>query len=340
MRSRFWTARIGPLMLASALVPSLVATLIVAAPRQPSGGGGGVAQLDEPSATSTVAIPNRSTPPARTPVKEPAAERAETPTLPCTPLRGQRAHAVTAPAVKVEGLLSERGEHTGRRVTLRARQGAEVSVTLPGESFVAQPSGDWLVYGTTGRRESEVRAVDLETGCDVRLTRVDGIARGAILDPAGAALYVHAVDARSRRDLGVTRIDLATGEGSAALARFMPPDGFGPVYATSLSWTMDGASLAVQSCGGETCHTRLLDTANRAVSTYATPHGGLVGVSATDLIAFAEGHDRPAPLLAIDRADGDVRILVEEAYAAELSGTATSPVLRIETPAGWQEVTP
>jgi hypothetical protein len=332
VRLRAWTVHVGPLVIAAALVPTLVGMLVLAAPADPAvrNLGGGTGAVSSPAASS--AAPTNS-PKVEWPPSHP-------PVLPCTPLRARPVQPRAVPRISVEGVMSERGEHVGRHVQLRARQGAEVSVTLPADSFVGQPSGDWLVYGAAGRHGSEVRAIDLETGCDVRLARVDGVPRGAVLDAAGARLYVHAVEARGRRDLGVTRVDLASGVIAPALPRFDPADDFGPVFATSLRWSIDGAVLAVQSCGADACHTRLLDTTSGSVAVYDTPHGGLVGVTADDLIAFASGHERPAALLAIPRSGGEPRVIVADAYAAELVGTPDAPLLRVETPAGWEDVAP
>jgi hypothetical protein len=328
VRLRRWTVHVGPFVVAAAFVPTVIGALSIAAPAQPSVAG-------------TAGTPAASAAPPTPPPAPVDARTTEPSVAPCTPLRGAPlASAGEATRVTVKAVMSDRGEQTGRRLSLQARRGFEVSVTLPADSFVAQPSGDWVVYGAAGRRHSEIRAIDLDTGCDVHLARIAGVARAAVLDPDGTTLYVHAVDARSRRDLGVSRIDLASGAATDALPAFEPPDGFGPVFATSLSSATDGAALAVQSCGAAACQTRVLDVASGDVSEYRTAHGALVGLTAQALIAFAAGHERPAALLSIDRATGAGDAIAADVYDAELANVDGDPVLRYETAAGWQEVAP
>jgi hypothetical protein len=243
-------------------------------------------------------------------------------------------------AVAVDAVVGSRGEQTGRRLSVQPRRGPRVVVDLAPDSFVGPPAGGWLIYGehrpATG---SEVRALSLDNGCSVRIAIPDGIVRGALADAAGRYLYVHTVTSAGRRDGGVVRTDIATGETSAAPAPFEPDDDFGPIFATSLAWAHGGRSLVVQSCGYLACLTRVLDVTDSRLRTYDAPHGELVGVSERALIAFAAEHHRPTELLAVDLASGAVVTIADQVLAAEMAGTGSSTV-RIETPAGWQEVMP
>lgn len=334
MTRRSWLARIGPLTLAAALVPALVGALVLAAPRPVavdigSAAGGVLAATPSQQPPFSVADAKATTPPAD-----------EAPMIPCSTLRPHQRGPVAAPPIAVEGMLSAIGELTGRRLTVRARRGVGVSVTLPSDSFVATPSGDWLVYGSAGRKRSEIRAIDLETGCDVRLAQVAGVARSAALAASGAELYVHTLDTASRRDLGVARIDLETGVQATVVPPFEAGGDFGAVYATSLGWSLDAVTLAIQSCGASACHTRLFDTGTGLLRNFTADHGPIIGVTAAELIVYALGHERPTAIVAIDLASGAERVLAADAYEAELDGSAAAPRLRIDTAAGWQEVVP
>jgi hypothetical protein len=260
---------------------------------------------------------------------------------PCSPLGSGAAAIEIAPAsVQVVSLLNRLGEQTGRRMTVQPIRGAQLSVDLPVDSFVAEPAGGWLLYGIPGRAGSEVRAINLDTGCDSRLAQIAAVARAAVLDATATGVYVHAVEQVGRADRGVTRIDLATGAHAQAVPPFVPVADFGPVFATRLAWDIAGSALVVQSCGARTCVMRLLDTASGAQLTYAQPHGALIAATDERIYAFAAGHDRPAPVLSIDRASGTVAVVAEEVYEAVLADPTNQPRLRLETTAGWQELQP
>lgn len=74
-----------------------------------------------------------------------------------------------AAAVRVEALMSARGEHMGRRVEVTTARGVPVTLSLARESFVGSPGVGRMVYGQATADGSEVRAIDLQSGCDVRL---------------------------------------------------------------------------------------------------------------------------------------------------------------------------
>lgn len=259
----------------------------------------------------------------------------------CRPVVPSDAATAARPAVPVSEtpVLTPAGEYVGRLVSFQARRGAPVATRLAADSFVAGPFADRLLHGEhRPGAGSEIRALSLETGCSVRLARLSGIARGALLDASGSALYIHTVTEGERRDGGVERIDIASGEASRVVPPFQPDEGFGPIFATGLSWDHAGDTLAIQSCGYERCVTRMLDLAARSIATYDAHHGMLVGMTARHLIAFAPENVRPAELLAIDLGSGKARVLAKEAFAAEIADPAGTVL--IETPAGRQEVKP
>jgi len=312
----------------AAVPPAVAAPLTAPAPLAPT------PTIEAGSGATPTAGTDRGT------VDQPESATGAAAALPCSPRRARPARPAKAPPVTFRGVIDQRGEQVGRMLSLRARQGVDVSVSLPADSFIAQPHGDWLVYGAARGKGSEVRAIDLETGCDLRLAQVAGIARAAVMTADGSAVYVHQVDPRSRRDLGVSRVDLPSGETRQVMPPFNAGAAFGPVYATSLSWNFSGTKLAVQSCGAGECHTRLLDPSSGTITEHRQGHGALVVVTATELIAFAAGHVRPAQLIAISIADSGVRVLAEQAFSAEISGDGNAPLIRVELLDGWQEVAP
>lgn len=236
--------------------------------------------------------------------------------------------------------LTTLGESTGRRLEVQAATGARVALALPAESFVTRPVGNVLLYGgDLPGSGSEVHAVDLATGCDTTLARPVDIVRSAAIDPAGHRLYVHSVTRAGRRDAGVTRYDILTGESNEALAPLPDSEVFGPTFGTELRWSVDGSALAVQSCGVGICRTRILDTTTGRVESVDHGHGPIVGLTSRTLYAFEDLHGLPSAVLAFDRQSGLLTTLVDEAFDASLEPAGSAALLRIETAAGNLEVT-
>ncbi len=244
--------------------------------------------------------------------------------------------------VAAEALVTERGEETGRRLAVEPASGAAVEIGLPPESFVAGPFGGLLLYGWHAPAiGSQVRGIVLASGCDQRLATPTEIVRSAVLDGGGRALYVHSVTADGRRDAGVVRHDLPDGGQTQVVEPLTDSDEYGPTFATSLVWSLDGSELAVQSCGFSQCRTRVLDAASGEVQVVpADGHGALLGLDRRRLYAYAACHWSPCDVLAIDRASGVAMVLVEEAYEAVLTLRDGTSRLIVETAAGSREVVP
>jgi len=250
--------------------------------------------------------------------------------------------ASLATRLMAETLLTERGEEAGRRLAVGSGTRDTAFITLPPESFVAGPYGGIVLYGSHDRvTGSEVRAVEMASGCDERLARPAGIVRSAVLDGAGGAIYVHAVTDPERRDAGVVRHDLASRVRVQVVEPLPESEEYGPTFATMLAWRADGAELAVQSCGFSRCRTRVLELASGVVDTYdRAPHGQLIGFDADSLYAFGACHWAPCDVVAVERATGNSKVLVEEAYEAQLSSGPGGPLLTFETSAGSAELVP
>jgi hypothetical protein len=243
---------------------------------------------------------------------------------------------------RVAAQIAKRGDLVGSVMTARIATGATLSIALPNESFVAPAMGDVVVYARDSASASEVRVLSLTTGCDVRLISTAEVARSAILDPSGAALYVHAVTRAERNDLGVARYDLMTGSSAMVLPplKSVADVGIGLVFGTELAWSVDGSHLAVQSCGFSSCATRVLDVASDEFTSYDEPgQGALLGLSNDHLVTFADCLGLPCDVLSTDLVSRAVTTLsplaVDASFEAGDDGRGT---VEITTAAGTLEV--
>lgn len=242
---------------------------------------------------------------------------------------------------RVQSQVTKRGELTGRLLSAQTTSGAGVSLALPVESSVAPVAGNVVIYTrNTPQTGSEVHAIDLDNGCDTRLASPSEIVRGAVLNPSATALYVHSVTKNGRQDAGIARFDLATGVATQVMAPLPPSNDFGPTFGTSLHWSVDGRTLAVQSCGISSCRTRILDVAASKVATYDSEgQGDLIGLTADHLVTFGDCPGEPRPVLSTDLASGVVTVLSSEAFSASMAGGADGQAtVSIQTAAGTLEV--
>lgn len=252
-----------------------------------------------------------------------------------------RAIAGGRASVRVEQVVSRRGELTGRVLDVHGASDASLAVALPTESFVGQPVGDLVVYTTyTASAGSAVHLVDLVNGCDVIAVSPAEIVRSALVDPRGAAIYVHSVNRVGRRDNGVQRIDLASAASTLVVPPLPPSDAVGPTFATELRWSLDGNALAVQSCGFEACRTRVLSIDSGSVATFDAPgQGALIGLTSQHLLTLGACAGLPCSVLSIDLSTAATSVLADAAWSATLaSGPDGSGVVTIDTDAGTTEV--
>ncbi|MEO6351335.1 MAG: hypothetical protein ABIP53_11855 [Candidatus Limnocylindrales bacterium] len=245
-----------------------------------------------------------------------------------------------AAQARTQAQLGKRGELTGRYLTVGGA-GAPISVTLPVESSVGAAVGDLVVYTShTPASGSEVRAVNLATGCDTRLATPSEIVRSALLDGTATALYFHSVSRTDRADSGITRYDLASGTSVQVLPGLGPKDDIGPIFGTTLRWNLAGTRLAIQSCGFSSCLTRAVDPATGAIATFdIAGQGAFVGMTRAHLVTFASCPGLPCAVLSTDVAYGDVAVLAEDAYVVSLAATADgNGHLSIQTASGNVEI--
>ena len=107
------------------------------------------------------------------------------------------------------------------------------------------------------------------------------------------------------------------------------PDGrFGRTFSTEFSWDLDGARLAVQSCGEFACRTRLIDPVTGIVRLLDQPGLGLlVGVDGDSVVTYADCQGLPCPIVSTDIATGARRVVVDAAGPATLVRSDDGPRL-------------
>lgn len=307
--------RFGPpsILLGTAILVSLAATPLANAAVAPA----------HPSGTQPAAAPYAC---ASTPA---AAARA-----------AGRKQAGDRATVRTDEQLDTGGQLIGRQVAVHASNGIDAAVSLPVESFVGERVGDAMVYTRAVGGRSEIHVIDLSNGCDVTLAKMQSVVRSAVLDASGSALYVHGVAGAGRRDAGVTRYALDGGSAQLVVAPLPDDVRFGLTFGTQLSWSIDGATLAVQSCGIDACRTRLLDVASGVVSMFDAPgQAALIGVTPMHLVVYGDCPGLPCSVIGIARSTGASQTLAEEAWSASIAaGEGGTAVVSIETAAGIIEV--
>ena len=237
--------------------------------------------------------------------------------------------------------LGKEGEVVGRSLNAQIADGAQLAIDLPVESFVGDPIDDLVVYTSyTAISGSQVRALDLISGCDALLASPSEIVRSAILDPTGRYLHVHSVKKSGRADAGVARFDLAAERSSQAVPALPSNKRLGPVFGTELHWSADASALAVQSCGMSQCLTRVLDVASGAVRTFdAARQGAFVALSDERLVTFAACGGLPCDVVSTDLETGNVTVLAANAFGMSAAPASDGGVvIDIETVSGTVEV--
>lgn len=241
---------------------------------------------------------------------------------------------------RLVAVLSTTGEISGQALSLDTVAGPK-TVALPAESFVGKAAGDLLVYTAySAAAGSSVHLVDLANGCDKVATAAAQIVRSAVLDASGSVLYVHSVSKAGRRDNGVARLNLESGNTTTVVPPIAPSEPFGPTFGTQLAWSVDGAALAVQSCGFAACRTRVLEVASGVIATFDDPgQGAFIALTKNHLVTYGDCLGLPCAALSFELATGQRTTLADSA-----SSVAVTPVtngdagLSIETANGTTEV--
>jgi len=243
--------------------------------------------------------------------------------------------------LRLTASLSTKGEVSGRVLTVNTAGGARTK-SLAAESFASAAQSNVVVFGQSDAvAGSAIGAIDLQTGCEFSLWTSADVVRSAVMNAALRSLYIHAVKAGDRTDLGVQHVDVASGTTAMALPPLAAASPFGVTFATSLRWSLDGDGLAVQSCGITACRTRVLELASGAVEAFTDPsQGQIIGLSAAKLVTFDACPDLPCALAALDRPTGGRAHFDVDAYAATLGEDAQGAIITVDTAAGTREIRP
>ena len=192
------------------------------------------------------------------------------------------------------------GAYLGQRLSVGAGSIPARRLDLAPESFATGPSGGNVLTGSDDGRRSQLALIDVAGGCAWSLGSSTDVIRNGVLAADGNSIVESRVDRRTRADLGVWRRPL---DGSAP-ARLLPPisadDRFGPTWLTDLTWSDDGSTLVVGSCGETACRYRLVPDAG-AVMTIADPDlGSFVGLADDRLVARGSCRGLPCPIVSVD----------------------------------------
>ena len=241
-----------------------------------------------------------------------------------------RGHSAT-----VTPVLGNRGELTSRVLTINLAN-RSLRIPLPIESSVSEAFGDVILVTRAAGPGSDVRAINLVTGCETRVVNLPGIARGASVDRNGRFVYVHSVARVGRADAGLTRHDIVSGDAEVVVPALPPVEHVGPIFGTELRWSLDGSALAVQSCGFRQCVARILDVASGDVATFAQRgQGAFIGLTEDHLITYGACLGLPCEVLSTDLSTGVVTQLASEGFGASIAaGSNGAGKLTIVTAAG------
>lgn len=224
------------------------------------------------------------------------------------------------------------GSLVGWTLTVGRPGQGPMAMPLPAASVVSGPDRGRIVAAVEDGSTSSLRIIDAAARCS-RTYPIDGvIVRRAILMPGEGAVLAHLLGRAARRDLGVWRIPL---DGSPRTLLLGPPDpallagaGIDRVWATDLRLSADGSRLAVQSCDPDACVTRVLGLLTDAVATVGEPHGSLVGITGTTLVARATCAGSPCDIVAWDLMTGRSTIVESSAAGAAISHDGRIVVIR------------
>jgi hypothetical protein len=222
--------------------------------------------------------------------------------------------AVIGTWFRQDPVIDDAGVLTGQRLIVGRGDGAPGStLDLDPESFAAGPFGAAVLVGSDDGARSTLSLLDVHAGCDWTLGTATDVVRRATLSPAGDAVFEVRVVRSTRADLGVWRRPLDGGPARRIVDPIAADARFGRTWSTELVWSLDGRSLAVQSCGEIACRTRVLDEVTGGLRTIADPAlGELVGVVGDRLVVRGACRGLPCPLLSVGL-DGGAPVTLEAA---------------------------
>jgi hypothetical protein len=235
---------------------------------------------------------------------------------------------------RLEPGLDDTGALAGQHLTLGVGGTAAWTVDLPPESFASGPYGRLVLTGADDGSATDLRLVDVATGCSRRVATEPEVIRRAVLDPTGAWIHEHRVDRVARADLGVWRRSVSGGPATLVLDPAPDDPAIGDTWATPMFWSTDGQRLVVASCGALACRARWLEPDGDRGELATAPFGSPVGATATGLVTHESCPALPCPIVEIDFASGARRTIADAGGPAALVAGPAGPRLVHELPDG------
>lgn len=197
--------------------------------------------------------------------------------------------------------LDRAGTLSGWAVAVEVLRAEPLRFSLPPESSVSEPVDGLAVVTADDGTRSTIAVVSAAGRCATRIAIVDVVVRSGILRRRDGAVWFHAVDRSSRRDLGVWSVTAPNAEPVRIIAALGAHDPsvrrVGRVFHTSLRLSGGGERLAVQSCGERICRTRIVDLASRQEWRIDGPtQGPLVGFDGARATFGDPCHERRCPV--------------------------------------------
>jgi hypothetical protein len=215
----------------------------------------------------------------------------------------------------VDGTLS------GTRLTMGlVGAGGWRTLALDAEAFAAGPFGDTVLIGTDDGRRSSLSLVAVRDDCAWPIATSPDVIRRATIAADGLTVYEMRVDRSTRADLGIWRRSLAgIGQPERVLEPIPADARFGRTFATEFTWSSDGTSLAVRSCGEIACRVRLLDAATGQHRLIADPGmGDVIGLTDAYLVVHGACRGLPCPVVSVPLAGGTPIVLEASAGLATM----------------------
>jgi hypothetical protein len=236
-------------------------------------------------------------------------------------------------ADKLDGL----GSIVGRQLAIGRGGATAFTLDLAVESAASGPVGGVVVVASDDGRHSTIRLVSAEARCSWLVHQSADVVRGAILDPTDGSVLAHVVERATRADLGTWRFGAPGALTKPALiAPPLPPGPIGTIWATELRLDEAASSLAVQSCGEQSCQTRIFDlrASGGLLRKLDGEQGSLIGFSGSRLVTWSACSSLPCAVEAWDIATGGHTELVDAAQAAALSPNGRWLVATLDAQAG------
>jgi hypothetical protein len=198
-----------------------------------------------------------------------------------------------------------------RLVTGRAGWKDRRAAELPPESFAAGPFGRIVLVGTDDGTRSRVDAYDVGGDCAFTVATETDVVRRATIAPDGGTIVDTRVARSDRADLGTWSRPLDGGTPARRILAPVPADDrFGRTFATELTWQVGGEGLAVHSCGEVACRTRVVEPDGGSAWVVVDPDvGRLIGFDRGHAVSFEACRGLPCPIVSIDRATGQSRVV-------------------------------